>query len=314
MDHHAAPPAIEIRGLTKRFGAKVALDDIDLTVPAGSIFGFLGPNGAGKSTTLTILNGLAKPTSGEVRVLGHDALRATNAVRAEIGYLPDVPAFYPWMTAQEFLQFAGALFNLRGPVLQERIAALLDLAGLTGVEDRIGGYSRGMRQRLGIAQALINAPKLLLLDEPTSALDPLGRKAVLDMIAMLAGRTTIFFSTHVLPDVERVATMIAILDRGKVIAQGGAAELRAHHGRQRVSITLETPTAGRLMRDSVSLLPWCRQATLEHATLSLTVNDLPAAQREIPALLAELHLGLVRLDASEAGLEEVFIDLIGAAR
>ena len=152
-------------------------------------------------------------------MLGTDVGDATNDVRAEIGFLPDVPGFYDWMTAREFLTFSGSLFGLDDGLLAERCEALLGLAGLAQVTTRIGGYSRGMRQRLGVAQALVNAPKLLMLDEPTSALDPIGRKEVLEMIASLAGRTTVLFSTHILADVERVCDTVAILDRGRVVVQ-----------------------------------------------------------------------------------------------
>jgi len=207
--------AIRTTGLTKVYGEKHALDSVDLAVEEGSIFGFLGPNGAGKTTTLRILTGLARPTGGSVQILGHDVASAGNAVRAQIGFLPDVPGFYEWMTAQELLRFAGGLFGIGRRVLDERLGVLLDLAGLSDVETKIGGYSRGMKQRLGVAQALINAPRLLLLDEPTSALDPMGRKDVLDMLTSLRGRTTVFFSTHILADVERKPVHVYLLQRGQ---------------------------------------------------------------------------------------------------
>ena len=209
--------AISVRGLTKTYGSFHALDSVDLDVPEGSVYGFLGPNGAGKTTTLRILTGLAKPTSGSATIFGAPAGSA--AARAAVGFLPDVPGFYEWMTAEEFLRFAGGLFGLARGVLDERVRVLLGLAGLGDVDTKIGGFSRGMKQRLGVAQALVNAPRLLMLDEPTSALDPLGRKEVLDMVAALGGRTTVFFSTHILADVERVCDQVAILDRGKVVAQ-----------------------------------------------------------------------------------------------
>jgi ABC-2 type transport system ATP-binding protein len=157
-------PAVAIERLTKRYGAAAALDGVTLTVPEGSVFGFLGPNGAGKTTTLRILAGLARPSSGGARVFGHDVTREADAVHRLIGYLPDVPGFYGWMTAADYLQLSGRLFGLSGAVLRERIDALLDLAGLGDVTTHVGGYSRGMKQRLGVAQALINAPRLLLLD------------------------------------------------------------------------------------------------------------------------------------------------------
>ena len=222
--------ALEIRGLSKSYGSKLALDHVDLSVEEGSIFGFLGPNGAGKTTTLRILAGLAKPTEGSVTLLGHDLARAGSELRAEIGFLPDVPGFYDWMNAREFLIFAGKLFGVKAEALGERIAVLLELAGLGGVSARIGNYSRGMKQRLGGAQALINAPRLLLLDEPTSALDPMGRKEVLDMLASLRGRTTVFFSTHILADIERICDTVAILDQGHVAAQAPIEELKSRYG------------------------------------------------------------------------------------
>src|ERR1035437_9256877 len=154
--------AIRTTGLTKVYGQKHALDSVDIVVEEGSIFGFLGPNGAGKTTALHILTGLARPTGGSVQILGRDVASAGNAVRAQIGFLPDVPGFYEWTTAQEFLRFAGGLFGIGRRVLDERLGMLLDLAGLGDVKTKIGGYSRGMRQRLGVAQRLINAPKTCL--------------------------------------------------------------------------------------------------------------------------------------------------------
>ena len=301
--------AIEIQGLTKRFGRHAALAGVDLHVSPGSVFGFLGPNGAGKTTTLRILTGLAKPTDGRASILGHEVLAAGNEVRAAIGYLPDVPGFYDWMTGEEFLRFVGRLFSLGRGVLAERVAALLDLAGLTGVTTRIGGYSRGMRQRLGIAQALINAPRLLLLDEPTSALDPLGRREVLEMIRGLAGRATVFFSTHILADVERVCDSVAILNLGKVVAQGTLAELTATRGAAHVLVEIEgdpTRLAARLAHE-----PWVRMLRRDGGVIDVAVTDLPAAQRSVPKLIASEGWALRRFDVAERTLEDVFADLIG---
>ncbi len=304
--------AVELRGLTKVYGDVRALDGVDLSVPTGSVFGFLGPNGAGKTTTLRVLTGLARPTAGVARVLGTDVGDATNDVRAEIGFLPDVPGFYEWMTAREFLTFAGSLFGLGGSVLAERAEALLDLAGLARVDTRIGGYSRGMRQRLGVAQALINAPKLLMLDEPTSALDPIGRKEVLEMIASLAGRTTVLFSTHILADVERVCDTVAILDRGRVVVQAPMAELTRRTGAQRLLVEV-TGAAGALAAEFAKA-PWASAAAREGALLTLTVSDLDTARRAVPAAVAAAGVGLVRLEPAEAALEDVFVELVGGER
>ena len=277
-------PAIEISGLTKAFGATKALDGVDLAVPEGSVFGFLGPNGAGKTTTLRILTGMARATSGSARIFGRDV--SESAVRSMMGFLPDVPGFYPWMTAEEFLRFSGGLFGLGGAALDERVTVLLDLAGLSGVTSKVGGFSRGMKQRLGVAQALVNAPRLLMLDEPTSALDPLGRKQVLDMIASLAGRTTVFFSTHILADVERVCDTVAILDAGKVVAQSRIDDLKARYGAHRLEIEVESGTED--LSAALASRPWVTgvSTAVDGKTLSLAVADVSAAQREVPALVA----------------------------
>lgn len=301
--------AIEVSAVTKTYNGNRALDGVDLAVEEGSIFGFLGPNGAGKTTMLRLIAGLARPTSGTIRVLGLDVATAGSAVRSQLGFLPDVPAFYDWMTAGEFMRFAGGLFGLDRSVLDERIAMLLGTAGLGDVTTRIGGYSRGMRQRLGIAQALINAPRLLMLDEPTSALDPIGRKDVLDMIASLRGRTTIFFSTHILSDVERVCDTVAILDHGRVLTQAPIPELKARYGTHKVLI--EVTDDADALASAIAELPWATSVAHENiGTIEATVTDVRAAQRDIPGLVAALKTGLVRLEAGEVGLEEVFLDLV----
>jgi ABC-2 type transport system ATP-binding protein len=302
-------PVLELRSLRKAFGEVVALDGATLSALPGRILGFLGPNGAGKTTTLRILAGLAHPTAGDARILGHDVAAATNEVRGLVGYLPDVPGFYRWMTAREFLTFAGQLFGLGDAVLGERVEALLDLAGLGNVKQRIGGYSRGMKQRLGVAQALINAPRLLLLDEPTSALDPLGRREVLEMIAALAGRTTVFFSTHILADVERVCDTVAILSEGRVVVQAGIDDLRARHGGgHRLLLEVDdVPAAGSALTGQ----PWLQLLERQGRTLRLTVADVEAAQRALPGLLAASGVALQRFEADEVSLEEVFVELVG---
>lgn len=305
--------AVECRGLTKGYGRKRALDGVDLRVEEGSIFGFLGPNGAGKTTTLRILTGLARPTGGSVSVLGRDAAGADNAVRARIGFLPDVPGFYEWMTADEYLRFVGGLFGLERAVLDERVRVLLDLAGLTDVTTRIGGYSRGMKQRLGVAQALVNAPKLLMLDEPTSALDPMGRKEVLDMLQSLRGRTTVFFSTHILADVERVCDTVAILDHGRVVAQAPIDQLKARYGAEKV--VLEVGEGADELASAISAEPWATKTERDaNGTIQVTVGDADAARRAIPAMVAARGLALSRMEAGEMGLEEVFVQLVGGER
>ncbi|MBA4370564.1 MAG: ABC transporter ATP-binding protein [Coriobacteriaceae bacterium] len=302
-------PAVTIRGLVKRFGDVTALDGVDLRVPSGSVFGFLGPNGAGKTTTLRILTGLARPTSGEVFLFGMDAVKASAETRRIIGFLPDVPGFYGWMTAEETIRFTGRLFGLGGDALEERVRALLDLAGLSDVKTRVGGFSRGMRQRLGIAQALVNAPKLLMLDEPTSALDPMGRKDVLEMVASLAGRTTVFFSTHILSDVERVCDRVAILDKGRVVMSGPLDEITMPAGAH--AFEIEVAEDAERLEQALRDLPWATSVERTGLTLSVTASDPIAAQRDVPAQVARLGLALVRFETREASLEDVFVGLVG---
>jgi ABC-2 type transport system ATP-binding protein len=301
--------AIEMVGLVKRFGSTKALDGVDLVVPSGFVFGFLGPNGAGKTTALRILTGLAFPTAGTARILSHDVTEAGNRVRSQLGYLPDVPGFYPWMTARQFLSFAGRLHRLPRRTIAERSDALLEMAGLASVHIPVGGFSRGMKQRLGIAQALINAPRLLLLDEPTSALDPIGRRDVLDMIASLRGRTTVFFSTHILADVERVCDAVAILDHGRVVANAPMAELKRRAAVNRLTIEVEGDVE--LLLAELGRQPWMRSVERSGSRLTLSVADLLLAQREVPAAVSRAGLGLTRLESGEATLEDVFVDLVG---
>jgi ABC-2 type transport system ATP-binding protein len=306
--------ALETVALTKTFGGRHALDAVDLSVDEGSVFGFLGPNGAGKTTALRIVTGLAKPTSGTVRVLGQDIASAGNAVRGQLGFLPDVPAFYDWMTAPEFMEFVGGLFGLDRRILRQRTAMLLDTAGLRGVTTRIGGYSRGMKQRLGIAQALINAPRLLLLDEPTSALDPIGRKDVLDMLDALRGRATIFFSSHILSDVERVCDTVAILNRGRVLTQSSMQDLRSRHGGHRIVLEVTETADADALATLIAERSWATTVSRDgQGVIDVLVSDAAAAQHELPSLVASRNAGLIRLEAGELTLEDVFVELVGEA-
>jgi ABC-2 type transport system ATP-binding protein len=234
-------------------------------------------------------------------------------VRARTGFLPDVPGLYPWMTAREFLFLVGRLFGLDAATIAARADALLEMAGLAAVTAQVGGFSRGMKQRLGIAQALMNAPSLLMLDEPTSALDPIGRREVLEMIASLRGRTTVFFSTHILADVERVCDAVAILESGRVVANASVAELRARSASNRLTVEVEDTGAVLAMTRALTGQPWLRSLETVDRTLRLTVSDLPTAQRDVPAVIAATGVALRRFEIEEGSLEDVFVDLVGGA-
>jgi len=222
-----------------------------------------------------------------------------------------VPGFYPWMTAREYLEFAGRLFGLDKATLDARATALLEMAGLASVTTRVGGFSRGMKQRLGIAQALINAPSLLMLDEPTSALDPIGRREVLEMVASLRGRTTVFFSTHILADVERVCDAVAILERGRVVASAGVEELTARATANRLIVEVEDSVAAAAVAGALAGRAWLKSIETDGRALHLAVSDLPSAQREIPAAIAAAGMALRRFEIGETSLEDVFVELVG---
>jgi ABC-2 type transport system ATP-binding protein len=305
-----APAAIELDHLTKIYGEARAVDDVSLAVPAGSVYGFLGPNGAGKSTTLGILAGLDFPTSGTARILGNDVVRDAAEVRRVTGVLPDVPGFYAWMTAVDVLTMAGRLFRLPKALLRERIEIVLDLAGLTDANGPVGGFSRGMKQRLGIAQALINAPPVLLLDEPTSALDPIGRKDVLDVVSALAGRTTIFFSSHILEDVERICDRVAILDHGRILLESSIGDLLSSSTSQRITIELGSPVEAETLAQLLHDEPWARQIDRRLDRVESVATDLHIAQQRVPALISVHGLSLRRFEIEQRSLEDVFVDLV----
>jgi ABC-2 type transport system ATP-binding protein len=208
--------AIAMHGLTKHYKGVKALTDLTLDVPAGTVFGFLGPNGAGKTTALKVLAGLARATSGSATVNGV-AVSAAGDHRRQLGYLAQDPRFYGWMTGRETLRYVAS-FRRIGADRERQITQLLGRVGIAEAADRrTSTYSGGMRQRLGIAQALVGRPAVILLDEPVSALDPIGRKDVLDLMRELKGETTVFYSTHILDDVQRVSDHVAILDHGRLV-------------------------------------------------------------------------------------------------
>ena len=217
---------LTIQNLKKNFGSKEVLCGLDLSVPEHSIFGFIGKNGAGKTTVMKAILGLLKADSGEIDVMGKKVHFGRTNTNRHIGYLPDVPEFYSYMTPLEYLTFCGEVCRMDKADIGTRSKDLLEMVGLGQEHRRIKGFSREMKQRLGIAQALLNRPKLLICDEPTSALDPAGRKEILDILLAAKEQTTVLFSTHILSDVERICTEAAFLHDGKIAMQGTIAELR----------------------------------------------------------------------------------------
>jgi ABC-2 type transport system ATP-binding protein len=304
--------SVQVEGLTKYYGSVHALDGLDLEVASGTVFGFLGPNGAGKTTTLRILTGLARPTGGRARVGGIDIREDGRVLARRIGHLPEEPAFYTWMTPAEFLDYLGRLYGLSASERRERTRELLALVRLEEVSRRrIAGFSRGMRQRLGVAAALIHRPEVLFLDEPASALDPAGRKEVLDLIEGLRGRCTVLMSTHILADVERVCDVVGIIARGRLLVQAGRDELLERYAVPAFELEADDRAVLAAWGADLEHLPWVTAVGSEHGRLRVTVRDLGKAKRELLPLAVRAGLVLSRYEEVRPSLEDVFLQLVG---
>ncbi len=304
--------AIKCQALTKNFGEVEALKSLDLEVPAGSVFGFLGRNGAGKTTAIRLLTGLAQPTSGAAWVSGQKMTDGDIAARAHFGYLPEEPSFYTWMTPKEYLDYVGSIFFLNQQERERRSSELLTLAGLEkAAERRIGGFSRGMRQRLGLAQALVHQPKVLFLDEPTSALDPAGRRDVLELINRLRGDTTIFLSSHILADVERVCDTIGVIHEGELMLVAGRDELLSDHGADVILIELDRQSLNQASAflEQLAGMPWVQSTSQDFESIRVTVTDANKANRTIVSLLVDNGLVMTRYEWVRPSLEEVFLSI-----
>jgi ABC-2 type transport system ATP-binding protein len=312
----AASAAIDARGLTKRFGAVLALDQLDLEVPRGSIFGLLGPNGAGKTTTIRILTGLARPTRGSATVAGVVVGLDRPELRRRLGYLDQDPRFYSWMRGRELLELVGRLHGLVGVALRSRVDDMLERTGLRAAADRrIGGYSGGMRQRLGIAQALLHRPDILFLDEPVSSLDPEGRRDLLELIAGLRGEATVVFSTHVLADVERVCDRVAILHRGRLVTEGPLDRLLAEHARPIFRLGPAADQDGAIAELAARLRgePWVTDVTADDDLVRITVSDPDAAASRLLPMVVAAGVVLESFERARPTLEDVFLELVGPA-
>jgi ABC-2 type transport system ATP-binding protein len=306
---------IETQGLTKQYGPVTALDNLSLTVPRHAIFGFLGPNGAGKTTAMRLLLGLIRPSRGRGAVFGHDIVTDSLAIRARVGYLPQHPNFYPEMTPRETLRFTASFFYT-GPqqAIEARIEETLHLVGLQDKADRrIRGFSGGERQRLGIAQAQINHPDLLILDEPAAALDPLGRRDVLQIMERLRKYSTIFYSTHILDDVQQVSDRVAILNQGKLISQGPIDALLNGNGQIVFSVTLKGPVER--LYATITGQPWVEQVALVYQNgftqWEIEVSDETAAEARLFRLLAQdEQVQVLAYGRKKYELEEIFMQLV----
>jgi ABC-2 type transport system ATP-binding protein len=306
---------IETYGLSKSYKGVNALQSLDLSVPQNSIFAFLGPNGAGKTTTIKLLLGLIRPTAGNARVFGLDIGRDSVAIRSRIGYLPQEPRYYEHMTAREILRYTARFF-FKGPPdeIETRVGQTLDLVGLDDKADRpVKGFSGGERQRLGIAQAQVNYPDLLILDEPAASLDPMGRRDVLEVMERLRKHTTVFYCTHILDDVQRVSDTVAILNEGKLVTYGPIEELLAGGEGIIYSVVVRGNLGDTCER--IAAQPWVAgiQAKPRNDSTQwlVQVADVDTAETQLPRLLlANEGLALVEFHRKEYELEDVFMQIV----
>ena len=302
---------IRIENLVKTYGMVRALDGLSLNVEPGAVYGFLGPNGAGKTTSMRILSGLARPDSGRAWILDKEIGQSDSDVRSLIGVLPEEPAFYGWMTPREYLRdFVAPLYNIRGQVAARRADELLETVGLKDAANRrIGGFSRGMRQRMGLAQALVHRPPILLLDEPVSALDPAGRKEVLDLIETLRGQTTILLSTHILADVERVCDVVGIIAKGRLIVQSRRDDLLARYVTPLIEI--ESDNGFGLWLEWAEKQAFVTNVTVSDHTARVLVKDVHQARKVLLESLAKEALSVRRFEMVQPSLEDIFLRLTG---
>ncbi|WP_309739066.1 ABC transporter ATP-binding protein [Chamaesiphon sp. OTE_20_metabat_361] len=311
---------ISTQNLTKSYGKRQVVSNLNLAVPRGSICGFLGANGAGKSTTIKLLLGLVQPTSGVGTVFGKNIVNDSVAIRERVGFLAQSPSFYGHLTAKETLQFVASFFFTGSKTaISARIEELIELVGLSGKADRpVKGFSGGEKQRLGIAQAAINDPELIILDEPASALDPLGRRDVLKILESFRDRSTVFYSTHILDDVQRVSDRVVILERGRLIAQGRIEELLSGDSNL---FHMTVRGDGATIKNRLLSMPWINKIELETGVPDLTnshttklliyVSDARRAETELLRLaIADNNTIVTHFERSAHNLEDIFVNLV----
>ncbi len=303
-------PAIEVKGLRKVYKQLVAVEDVSFTMYRGEAFGFLGPNGAGKSTVVKMLTGLVAPTKGSVRIFGQPV--SAREARRRIGYLPELPSFHRWLEAKEFLEFHGRLYGLRGTVLEKRCREVLALVGLAGRDrQKLGTFSKGMMQRIGLAQALINRPDLVLLDELVSGLDPVGQRDMRDLLRQLkAEGMSIFLNSHQLADVETLCDRVAIINEGRILKVGAP---RALFDEPLVLELRVSPINQELLHRLGLVALAVRQDGDTPCSLLIEVRDEEGAA-DVAAVVHECGARLYSLAAHHRSLEQLFLQTIDASR
>ena len=298
---------LKVTDVKKSFGSKVVLDGLSFSIPKNSIFGFVGQNGAGKTTTMKIILGLMKMDSGEILVDGQKVVYGNTPTNQLIGYLPDVPEFYNYMTPKEYLCFCGEVAGLEKNEIGVRADELLERVGLISEKKKIKGFSRGMKQRLGIAQALMGKPKLLICDEPTSALDPLGRKELLDILAAAKEDTTIMFSTHILSDVERICDRIAFLHEGKLALSGTIGDIKKMRTGEEYEVVVQN-------REDIAIFQSIPSNVSTQVVDDYTLRIHGKSENNFPELMKfimEKNIPIEKIERCEKTLENLFMEVVG---
>lgn len=301
---------LEIKQLYKRFGHHEVLKGLDMDVPEHSIFGFVGQNGAGKTTTMKIILGLLKADSGSVTVCGEKVTYGETKTNRNIGFVPDVPEFYGYMNPMEYLKLCGEITGLPKNKIKSRSEELLELVGLKDEKRKIGQFSRGMKQRLGIAQALLNEPKLLICDEPTSALDPIGRKEILDILLAAKGKTTIVFSTHILSDVERICDHIAVLHDGKLALCGTLSEIKKRHRYNGFILEFENEKDAFLFENAEELKQPSISLSRDGTTVRVFLTDRNMDGHFLLSVLSQKRVVPLKFEVMEPTLETLFMEVV----
>ena len=304
---------ISCSSLKKQYkdGSRLALSGLDLSVDEKTVFAFLGPNGAGKTTTIKILTGMMKPSGGVAMVAGEEVKLNSVRLRKKIGYLGQEPKMYGWMKGLELLIFVGKVFGFSNTECKKRANEMLLMAGLSeAANKKISAYSGGMIQRLGIAQAMMGKPEVLFLDEPTSALDPIGRKEVLEFIQNLKQDITIFMSTHILSDVERICDTVAIIDKGQLVVQGKMQELKNRFASKQIEIVFEALEDFLSFIIAAKVMNW--EITSNEELRKITINsiDIDRVKHESLELISANHYSIDKFEMKDAGLEDVFVKLV----
>lgn len=302
---------LKLDHVSKNYGNLKVLEDLSFTVDEGMLFGFVGKNGAGKTTTMKIILGLLESDSGEITVCGEKVSFGDTLTNRNIGYLPDVPEFYGYMYPKEYLKLCGDITGLSREKTERKSEELLELVGLSGVNRKISGFSRGMKQRLGIAQALLNEPKLLICDEPTSALDPIGRNEILQILSNAKKYSTVIFSTHILSDVERICDRVGVLNEGRLMLEGNLSDIKDRYRQNVVNIELY-PQFSDIEEIKLKMvhLPFISSIETENHSLIIHLDDCTIYNQSLLEYLIKEKIQIQKYEVGESTLENLFMEMV----